>query len=445
MLLHAPLQAQGQDSCDVGVPPLDPVAAGRHHAACPSAACGLGSVVPQSDEPPEMSMVQLGAVRRAAEAGQAQVAQAQAQPPRAAAAPPAAGPSRRLVQVYAFDSPAQMRMMLFDWLLQGSLTLPPSPHDAEPIDIKLQSVGDLGEQDLRRAFEHASSSRPFLALWLFPFKDGDRKQVLPLLAELFEQSSRRDGVRHGVFHWTPEFCNGNISSVIEAYKYAEFVFMFGYLDKRLAKASEKYLPFPLGPAISRGWHSPPGPLRTTQERPLLASYRGSGTHEHESKQIHRALEQISPANQKLIVVEDRGSWTKVDSQTDHTRYLELMATSRFAISPGGHNPNTYRIAEAVESGAVPLLVTGATGCYSNWAGLYGLGEVGARSYAWLPRAPFAVIQSWSEVGTYLVARARETQDATPKLRAWYSQWRDAFSEQLSSRIRSGTTAPAEAR
>merc|ERR1719210_2692289 len=156
--------------------------------------------------------------------------------------------------------------------------------------------------------------------------------------------------------------------------------MFGYLDERLAQ-DEKYLPFPLGPAISRGW-KPLLPLLQTGERPLLASYRGSKvTHYKESKQIENAMRSLREAGHG-IVLEERRKWRPQDTAMDSARYHELMRTSRFALSPGGNNPNTYRILEAVESGSIPIFVSDARGCYRNWAALYGYEAPGATRYPW---------------------------------------------------------------
>jgi len=311
--------------------------------------------------------------------------------------------------------------------------------DGDTRTIELQiSPGGFSGKGLSQAFSLVQKTKPFFALWLLPFKDGDRNNLLPTLAQQFQFSTSR-GQRHGVLHWTPEFCDRKgtyPSKIVAAYKHVEFVFMFGYLDDRLAKRDKfKFVPFPLGPAISRGWQSP-RTVKPTAERPLLAAFRGSSnTHTQELAAMQSSVEKMGVSLQRTVVIESRGSWKYKDNTLDHTRYLELLATSKFALSPPGHNPNTYRIAEAVESGSTPLLVPGAKSCYDNWAGLYGHVSPGGTQYDWIPRAPFAVIKRWADLGGYLSARATDTEDATPKLRVWYSRWRQAFLDQLNRRIR----------
>lgn len=339
--------------------------------------------------------------------------------------------------MYSFDPTKQMRLMLFDWLLEGSHWIPATVNHADPIRIRLRGTGAFRRKDLQQAFADVSATRPFMALWLLPFKDGDMDSVLPRISKLLEQSVHRDGVRHGVFHWPPEDCirkglqAGNVSS---AYRHAEFIFMHGYVDERLA-GDEKFLPFPLGPALWRGWRRPSTVLRT-HERPLLASYRGSSmTRPGIAGQIRSGLKCLGAMDRRQVVLEERGMWTLEDTELDQDRFRELMASSRFAIAPEGRNPNTYRIAEAVESGATPLMVLNAKGCYRNWAALYGHELVGATRYPWIPRAPFAILRTWAEIGSFLSSAAHDLDDATPRLRLWYSHWRAAFLDQLSRHIR----------
>jgi len=270
-------------------------------------------------------------------------------------------------------------------------------------------------------------------LWLFPFKDGDRPQVLPMMKQRFAASARA-GIRHGVFHWSPEFCNQNGATqdaIVQAYKAVEFVFMFGYLDERLAKTDkQKFIPFPLGPALLRGWQTPKSVL-PTGKRELIAAYRGSAqTHQGLLTQMQQSVKALAPKDREKVVLEERKSWTMSDSEQDHKRYLYLLANSRFAVSPEGHNPNTYRISEAVESGSTPILVASAGGCYENWAGLYGHFSAGGTRYSWIPRAPFLMLSNWSDLGGALRAKMKDNSDATKDLLEWYHRWRWAFRAKL---------------
>lgn len=37
---------------------------------------------------------------------------------------------------------------------------------------------------------------------------------------------------------------------------------------------------------------------------------------------------------------------------DHQQWQDLVLTSRFTLTPGGHNPETFRMFEALEAGCV---------------------------------------------------------------------------------------------
>merc|ERR1711920_575484 len=154
--------------------------------------------------------------------------------------------------------------------------------------------------------------------------------------------------------------------------------------------------------------------------------------------MQRSVEKMAPALQREVVIENRGKWGWQDSEADHARYLELLATSRYAMAPSGNNPNTYRISEAVESGSTPLFVRGAVeaaDCYPNWAGVYGLFLPGMVRYDWIPPAPFVSLNSWDELGGFLESKANDTEDKTVELYVWYEKWRLAFLSQLNTRIR----------
>merc|ERR1740121_760771 len=109
----------------------------------------------------------------------------------------------------------------------------------------------LNVRFVRAAFALVGERKPKLVLWLFPMAeavDSLRQAVLPLLHENFAAARRRSpGTRHGVFHWTPEYCHTfQPAEVQHAYESVDFVFQFGYQDERLESGDPKYMPWPLG-------------------------------------------------------------------------------------------------------------------------------------------------------------------------------------------------------
>lgn len=353
------------------------------------------------------------------------------------------GDCAAVVPVVAFDNEAankQMQRVIFGWLLGNQLELQSSKGPA--IKVCLEVSSRLSINKIRRAFDRVKKLKPPLVLWLLPFKDGEGDTgVLKALKRHFAESRMQDGVRHGVFHWSPEFQDqdgATFSAIKEAYEHVDFVFQFGYSDERFARLDrEKWLPFPLGPALWRGWETPlmvPPPSK----RRLLAGYRGSSNTHPDVHELQEAVNRLSPEIKETIVVESRGPWTFSDSNHDQERYRQLLLDSKYALSPAGNNPNCYRVLEAVESGSTPIIVVpGPSGCYENWATLYGIPCRGATSYPWIPSAPFQVLRTWSELATIAAAlptKAEEDANGSGllchSLSGWYGEWRQAFKNQV---------------
>jgi hypothetical protein len=292
---------------------------------------------------------------------------------------------------------------------------------------------------VRAAFAFVAERKPRLVLWMFPMAeavDSLRQAVLPMLHENFAAARRSSpGTRHGVFHWTPEYCHTFPPAEVQgAYESVDFVFQFGYQDERLASSDPKYMPWPLGPAEWRSWRAPTRKnLKPLSQRDHFAVYRGSNN-------THKPFDVSAVRRYPGVVAETRGGWNFSDGQADVDRYLELLTTGQYALSPAGHNPNCFRIQEAVESGAIPVIVVSTDNnphhCYSNWAALYGLPAATGTKYPWIPKAPFYVLPSWSAFGDHVEAmRAGATDQAGKNLQRWYNQWLAAFHDRLELLVR----------
>jgi hypothetical protein len=224
------------------------------------------------------------------------------------------------------------------------------------------------------------------------------------------------------------------------------VFQFGYQDDRLAaKDPQKYLPWPLGTAGWRNWRTPsPKSLAPLSGRANFASFRGTRA---------TSLEKLVRVSGVVVEFTDAQAVSAADvyKEADADRYRELLATSQYALSPPERSANTYRIQEAVESGAVPVIVPGTNGrnttfCHNNWSGLYGLPVGDTTAYPWIPTAPFRTLHSFSDlVGDAQGMRVGATDETGAKLQSWYRHWRRAFHDQLEQRVTSSLAVSATTR
>jgi hypothetical protein len=327
--------------------------------------------------------------------------------------------SREPVPVFVLWSthPEHMKSMVFDWARL--------PQHMFPIAFNARN----SRASVQGAFDIVHESKPPVAVWLV-----DRVESLAIMTSL-EQGFRSTSnfTRHGVFHWNQEFCNqvGQTWQVLkQTYEPVSFVFQFAYPDENLAAVnSEKFMPWPLGPAWWKGWESnltvPP-----IEQRQFLASFRGSIN-------THPSLTRFKADANKMegFVVEDSGHWVKNTSERDHNRYLELMLNSKYALNFGGNNPNCYRVVEAVESGAVPILFHEPhQECHRNWAAMYGFPNPNATKYSWIPQAPFAVFNNWDEMKSRVDTLRATATDLSSRLAPWYEKWRKAFAHQFLKKL-----------
>jgi len=347
------------------------------------------------------------------------------------------------VLVLNFDTKGHMKRTIF-----GGFEEPGGFHGLQ-YSFDYQVAEFRGQTTAAKAFEHVKKVRPKLALWLLPFTNGDGHGMLANLSLGFRAArSQSPGTRHGVFYWPPERCDRIAPGSVEsAYGDVDFVFQFGYQDERLAaKDPQKYLPWPLGTAGWRSWKTPnASSLAPLSGRTNIASFRGT-------RATHPGVRDLEKLGQiPGIVVEFRDDWAAKDTQAEADRYRELLATSQYALSPPGHNPNCYRVQEAVESGAIPVIVPGTnrrntTVCYDSWSGLYGLPVGNATAYPWIPTAPFKTLKTFSSlISDTKSMRAGATDMAGRQLQSWYRHWRRAFHDQLEKRVKSSLALSAATR
>ena len=99
-----------------------------------------------------------------------------------------------------------------------------------------------------------------------------------------------------------------------------------------------------------------------------------------------------------------------------TEYIKVLLDSVFTLVPAGHNPETYRMYEAVEAGSIPVLLR---------QDLYG-GRANCKGslHHWVD-APLLVLDSWDDLYQTIETMMRDKkniQQMQLKLRTWYDEY-----------------------
>ena len=148
-----------------------------------------------------------------------------------------------------------------------------------------------------------------------------------------------------VIHLSDEYCADNISWYsMPACKGIVRNYMRNGIDEK------KVLVIPLG-YVKRAAHSLRHHITQTPSLPfreLIWSFRGTGWQKREDKLKH--LESLVPNS--CFFYKD---W-KDPAQANREEYVGEVLNSKFVVCPGGMNPETFRLYEALELGAIPLYV-----------------------------------------------------------------------------------------
>jgi GR25 family glycosyltransferase involved in LPS biosynthesis len=148
-----------------------------------------------------------------------------------------------------------------------------------------------------------------------------------------------------VLHLSDEYCNDDISWYnMPACKGIVRNYMREGLDEK------KVLVIPLG-YVKRATRSLTNQLTQTPSLPfreLIWSFRGTGWQKREEKL--KDLQGIGPNS--CVFYND---W-KDPGQAKREEYVGEVLNSKFIVCPGGMNPETFRLYEALELGAIPIYV-----------------------------------------------------------------------------------------
>ena len=121
-------------------------------------------------------------------------------------------------------------------------------------------------------------------------------------------------------------------------------------------------------------------------------------------------------------ISKRYTWKPNDTkseQLDTDQYVQVLYDSTFTLTPAGHNPECYRIYEAIEAGSIPILVHDD---------LYITDEkqhvcVGALVH--LYDAPLVVLESWKELSSTVEGLLKDTVELNAmqdRLTLWYETY-----------------------
>lgn len=107
-------------------------------------------------------------------------------------------------------------------------------------------------------------------------------------------------------------------------------------------------------------------------------------------------------------------------------YRSVLLDSKFTLCPAGHNPEAFRIFEAIEAGSIPVLVNGDEEyiqheCADSFLSMLDSG------------APFIVLKTWSELDG-AIQSLLDDADKLDKLQSDVQQWYSEYWKEITHRF-----------
>eukprot|EP00579_Thalassiosira_antarctica_P016089 CAMPEP_0201933366 /NCGR_PEP_ID=MMETSP0903-20130614/31418_1 /ASSEMBLY_ACC=CAM_ASM_000552 /TAXON_ID=420261 /ORGANISM="Thalassiosira antarctica, Strain CCMP982" /LENGTH=137 /DNA_ID=CAMNT_0048473285 /DNA_START=68 /DNA_END=478 /DNA_ORIENTATION=- len=106
-------------------------------------------------------------------------------------------------------------------------------------------------------------------------------------------------------------------------------------------------------------------------------------------------------------------------QLNTDSYIEVLLDSVFTLAPAGHNPECYRLFEAVEAGSIPVLIK--NDLYAKQRSQYSCKE---SLHHWYD-APILVLDSWNDLFPTverLMGNLEALDEMQIKLHMWYDDY-----------------------
>lgn len=145
---------------------------------------------------------------------------------------------------------------------------------------------------------------------------------------------------------------------------------------------------------------------------------------HDQSPFHNERRELLDMQEKNILpcaLSKSDSDKKLDDEY-FSDYANLLLNTVFIPCPSGNNPETYRHYEALEAGAIPIVIkTDASSSYlSHWGGDY----------------PGPVLESWSQLPRFINNIYPQSTDALQtKLMDWYSRYKTRIIEDLTHALK----------
>ncbi|NQW01401.1 MAG: exostosin family protein [Rhodospirillales bacterium] len=210
-----------------------------------------------------------------------------------------------------------------------------------------------------------------------------------------------------------------------AYAMADYVIRNYHFDHQLANKPERVSWVP------NGWASGVGPVRATDhlsfaERSLPAFFSGFVGQDQEQIEDRRKMLEIIKENKVQALMATTPGFAQ---GLGRAAYAAHMGNSRFALVPHGRSPETIRLYDALELGAIPIAVDAPWMHASDGLGVFG-------------KPPFVLLNSWDQLPGHLAGYQGsvppERLAAAEQLRqscvVWWQRIKDHYAARVAALI-----------
>jgi hypothetical protein len=222
----------------------------------------------------------------------------------------------------------------------------------------------------------------------------------------------------GVLHMGDEYGRHDRSF----YAYADYVLRHYWIPEAMqpGKPLSKALWIPNGYCTGVGPVDPERTL-TVEERTIEGFFAGALQEHHEqtpSLERHAMVEAVREAKLPFVLIFSTG-FAKGLGRSSYAGYL---GNTRFALVPGGNSPETIRLYEALEHGAIPVSLE--SGFISSTDALSAIG-----------RPPIVLLDQWSSLPRVHADLARMGPARLEDLRREILDWWVRFKRHQQTRVR----------
>jgi GR25 family glycosyltransferase involved in LPS biosynthesis len=250
---------------------------------------------------------------------------------------------------------------------------------------------------------------------IIAYQGRDKRQVEAMMIYLDELEAR--GWSCGLIHLSDEFSADDIA--FYGRRGVRWVVRNYWRDGLTAKVK----------VIPLGFHRKPLKSNPLTERPLAWSFHGTIWDRWPGRQhMIDVLKEIKPHRSYV-----RAAWE--EPMSEESVMLGDMGDSWIIPCPEGNNTESFRIYEALEAGALPLLVDERRGPWSN------------HFYLWLQRAlpSICILQCWEDAED-IFRRARDTpvefEQRRDRLLGEWGRWKNRLRTELQDLLMESAAAPS---